>query len=288
MIATRTPARLVTAVTAALLGGALAHAAPAVKISADDKTFAIPAQVQSGYVQFDFANNGKTPRDVQLLKLKSGVTSAVLQRAVEAFALKGDEAAPQLLNAADLLGGFAEVAPSKSATVTVNLEPGTYAMATLGSNGDEKNPKALAAQGFFRTFTVVKSDHAGEAPRSDYRVQLADFALALPARQITAGKKVWEVVNDGRQPHFLFVARVAPGKTAADVMKFLMAGPQAQGEPPVEMIPGLGSAALTSGKSNFITMDLKPGTYFAACFVGDPQTHMPHAMIGMTQFFEVK
>lgn len=288
MNANRTPARTLALLTVSLLGSALAHAAPTVKVTADDKTYVLPARMDAGYVQLDFSNTGKAPRDLQIFKLKAGVTAETLQRAVEAFALKGDEVAEAMMNAADLFGGFTDIAPGGKGTLAVNLEPGTYAVSTMLNDGDPKNPKALAAQGYFKTFTVAASAHTADAPKADYKIQLADFALALPARTLTAGKKVWEVVNDGRQPHFLFIAKVQPGKTAEDVMKFLMAGPAAEGAPPLDMIPGLGTAALTTGKSNFITMDLQPGTYFAACFVGDPQTHMPHAMIGMTQFFEVK
>ncbi|MFD1730590.1 hypothetical protein ACFSC4_05150 [Deinococcus malanensis] len=71
-------------------------------------------------------------------------------------------------------------------------------------------------------------------------------------------------------------------------MKFLAAGDQAQGEPPVDFNSYIGTGVLSSGKANFVPLTLKPGTYFAACFVTDPATHKPHAMIGMTRFITVR
>ncbi|PYE55312.1 hypothetical protein [Deinococcus yavapaiensis] len=275
------------ALSFALLGGALA--ASPVTVTATSSAYKVPAQVSAGYVRFELKNTDKTPHDLQIFKLNAGVGKAALVKAISDFAMNGDAAAEPLMKAASFFGGVMSVDPGKSGSVGVTLEPGTYAVSSLSMNGDEKNPKALAAQGFLEVFTVVKGASADAAPKTDYQVGLADFAVALPATQIKAGAQTWNVTNQGTQPHFLLVARLQPGKTQDDVMRFLMAPPEQQtGAPPLDMLGDQGAQVLSPGKSNVVTMNLAPGTYFLACFIGDPKTQMPHAMLGMTQFFTVK
>ncbi len=280
-------ATAIAAVTFALIGAASAQAVPAVDISVSDQAYTLPASVPAGFVQFNLKNTGAAPHNLQVFKLNSGVSKDALLKAVEGFALTGDAGAEALLNAADLYGGVVDVAPGQSGSAVLKLDPGEYVATTLNPGGDDKNPQALAKLGLFQPFTVSGPANT-TAPQADYKVALADFAVALPATQISAGKHTFEVANQGRQPHFLMMARVQDGHTQEDVMKFLMAGPDAQGEPPLDMTPGLGSEVMNPGHSNYVTMDLTPGTYFVACFVGDPKTGQPHAMLGMSGFFTVK
>ena len=38
----------------------------------------------------------------------------------------------------------------------------------------------------------------------------------------------------------------------------------------------------------WLAVDFAPGTYLAACFITDPETGMPHAMIGMIQVIVIE
>lgn len=284
-----------SALTLCLLGHAAAQRAPAVEITATDKGYQAPAQIPSGFVQMTFRNSGAGPAEMQLFKMKSGTTADALKRAIGAFALgmqthQGDMTALEtaVVNASELYGGPPTLGPKATFNLMVNLEPGTYAISNISTNNDEKNPQALANTGFFRTFTVVKGNNTAAPPKAAYMVQLADFAMALPPMQVTAGTHLWEVVNHGRQPHFLMIAPLKAGKTPEDVMKFMAAGEKAQGEPPIEFERSTGVGVLSPGKSNFATLTLRPGTYFTACFVTDPTTHKPHALLGMTRFITVR
>ncbi|MGI8747964.1 MAG: hypothetical protein ACR2J4_06410, partial [Deinococcus sp.] len=193
----------------------------------------------------------------------------------------------QLFSSGQLYGGTLSIAPKGSVRVGVNLEPGTYVLSNAATNDDQKNPKALADMGFFQTFTVTAGKGAA-APKADYTVQLADFALSLPPTQVTAGTHTWEVVNQGRQPHFMVMSKLKPGVTADDVMKMMASGGPPTGPDPMENIPGLGMNVLSPGRSATVTMTLTPGTYFTACFVADPVTHKPHALLGMMRLVTVK
>jgi hypothetical protein len=44
---------------------------------------------------------------------------------------------------------------------------------------------------------------------------------------------------------------------------------------------------LTPGTTAWIEVDLEPGTYFALCYVFDPNTGQPHVAMGMVDVFSV-
>ena len=283
----------VSLLTLTLFGAAFGQAVPSVSVTATDSGYQMPATVPAGYVQFDFANTGAQPADVQIYKLNAGADLAAVKKTVAGLSLglttgqDTDAAEQQLFNSGQLYGGTDSIAPKGLVSIGVNLDPGTYVLTSTHTNNDEKNPQALSELGFFQSFTVAAGQGAA-APEPDYTVQLADFALSLPPTQVMAGTHTWEVVNVGRQPHFLAMAKLKPGVSPADVMKMMASEGPPSGPDPMEDIPGLGMGVLSPGRSATVTMTLTPGTYFTACFVTDPVTHEPHAMLGMIRFITIK
>ncbi|GGL87704.1 hypothetical protein GCM10010840_27110 [Deinococcus aerolatus] len=279
--------------TFALFGAALGQAVPSVNVTATASGFQVPATVPVGHVQFNFGNAGAPAGDIVVFKVNSGADPAGVKKTLSALAVglaTGEDTTAveqQLFNLGQLYGGALSIAPQGRVQVGMGLEPGTYVVSTTATNDDQKNPKALADMGFFQTFTVPAGKGAA-APKTDYTVQLADFAVSLPPTQVMAGTHTWEVVNDGRQPHFMTVAKLKSGVTADDVMKMMASDGPPSGPAPMEDSPGLGMNVLSPGRSATVTMTLTPGTYFTACFVADPVTHKPHAMLGMIRFFTVK
>lgn len=78
----------------------------------------------------------------------------------------------------------------------------------------------------------------------------------------------------------MIVYELLPGKTLQDGLAFL----QGQGESPrVNERKAVGVHALSYGLSNDVWLELTAGAYAAICFITDPETGMPHAMLGMTQ-----
>jgi hypothetical protein len=71
-------------------------------------------------------------------------------------------------------------------------------------------------------------------PRPDVRLVLDDYGFELsPA--LKAGSRVVRVENRGPQPHEVIVVRLAPGKTAADLMEWIK---DEEGPPPGETFGG--------------------------------------------------
>jgi hypothetical protein len=55
----------------------------------------------------------------------------------------------------------------------------------------------------------------------------------------------------------------------------------------VNSTPVGGMGQLSPGLTAWTELDLAPGTYVAVCFVFDPATGMPHAVLGMVDVFTV-
>ena len=91
------------------------------------------------------------------------------------------------------------------------------------------------------------------------------------------------VTNAAAQPHELFIARLAPGKTVQDVAAWVE---KMQGPPPAE--PMGGATPLARGRSNDVVLDLAPGEYGLFCFVPDAKDGRPHIAHGMMRQVTVR
>lgn len=113
-----------------------------------------------------------------------------------------------------------------------------------------------------------------------------DFYFVFPA-EVKSGPRTIRVVNDGRQTHEMPIVKLAPGKTVADILAMLSTPPgPGQPPPPFEIVGGIGP--LAPGGAAIFTLDLKPGTYHALCFIPDPGTHNAHVALGMVKEITVR
>ena len=138
----------------------------------------------------------------------------------------------------------------------------------------------------------------GEAPAdqpavsADVRIEMSEYTFTFPT-PLPAGSHVIELANVGEQPHFIGMGRVPEGTTLDDVMALF-----AMFEDPMATPVGglsfeditvvLDTADQSAGVTAWYTAALEPGTYLAICFVPDPESGTPHAMLGMTQLVEVE
>jgi len=152
-------------------------------------------------------------------------------------------------------------------------------------------------KGMTRAVTVVAAPRArlASTPRRDtpaaapmvtrapdVTMTLTDYAFAL-SRPLMRGRHVVRVRDDASQPHELFVARLAPGKTAADALAWIE---KMQGPPPLQPLGGV--VGLATGVANDIPLDLAPGEYAFFCFLPDARDGRPHVAHGMVQQFTVR
>jgi hypothetical protein len=263
-------------------------AAPArtLAITATNYAFDMADTVAAGRTVVRLLNKGSEMHHAQLVRLEGGHTVS------EMLGGPPDGPPPPWVHE---IGGPNTPVPGGVSTAVVDLKPGNYAVLCFIPSPDGK-PHIM--KGMIRGFTVVDgaklgarpvSGRGGEAtgdivavPAPDATMELSDYAFTFSA-PITAGRRVIRVTNVASQVHEVFVARLAPGKSGADVLAWIE---KMDGPPPG--MPMGGTVGLSKGESNDLLLDLAPGKYVLLCFVPDAKDRKPHVAHGMVKEFEVK
>ena len=243
-------------------------------IEAADYTFrGAPATAESGEVEITLTNTGTEPHQAQLFKVNEGVEIGQL---VEEG--KVPEAERNFSEFGTWAGGPNAVDAGETQVSVAQLEAGNYAF--FCQVPDAKGQAHLAL-GMVAPLEVTQADDEAEGPSADFSSSAEDFAFELPEQW--TGTIAFE--NRGEQAHELQVIGVAEGKTPEDVEAWFKAAPGTAGPP--AWTTGGGLAAIEPGDTGSFVADIEPGTYFAMCFVADPEKKAPHFALGMMQRFEV-
>jgi hypothetical protein len=120
-------------------------------------------------------------------------------------------------------------------------------------------PSAKPASRKLRAVTIVATDYRLEAPDT------------LPA-----GATTFRLVNQGKEFHHLWVARLEQGKTVADLLDAL----ETHGPLPAWVRELGGPNAPAPGGEAIGTVALTPGSYVVACLIPSDD-HIPHLAKGM-------
>ena len=237
-------------------------------IGASEYAYVVPAEVEAGYVNVRLKNNGQEPHHAQLVRMNDGVTA---EQFIGELA-GGNEAA---LGMVTLEGGAGITPPGATSPVAIsNLTAGNYAVMSFVP--DAEGVPGFA-KGMFAPFTVT-GEGGGSVPEADAQVTLADFNITVPD-DLAAGQ-VWQITNNGPQPHEMAIIRLAEGMSFNDVAAWFAAP---DGPPPYEDVGGL--QGIMPGATAYLDATFDPGTYVALCFIPDPATGQDHASLGMVQEF---
>jgi uncharacterized cupredoxin-like copper-binding protein len=277
----RTPIRFVSwSVLATLAGGAGRATAqtppPAARelvVTAGDFHFRAPRAVPAGRTRVRVRNTGTQPHHVQLVRLDAGHTMGEL---IDSIGRRSFQ-----LPWARYVGGPEAPAPGEAMDVTLTLTPGEYVMICVVSGADHV---PHVAKGMALPLTVTPSPAAdlAEDSAADVRIELSEFAFGIvPA--IRVGRRTIRVVNAGRLVHHVSVERLAPGRTAAELLAWFRT---MQGPPPGEPVGG--TTVLSPGMANGFTADFTPGEYVLICFVPDERDGKSHAAHGMVRQIRVQ
>jgi hypothetical protein len=281
----------VRSVTGALALNATAAAAatpladlgyPELRLVATDAGPEAPRQIEAGRYLVVLENRG-TPggpahvSDVNFIQLPPGASIDELN------ALLDDPAAPLPDWMGEIVssGGF-YVEAGQTGYAVLDLEPGDWYVGV----GDA-NP--------FTPLTVTEHGAATPAPpgdpAADVTVGYREFALDLPDR-IPAGRLIWHARNGGAQTHFLTFARTT-GLLTVEQVQTLLTLPEGGTPPPG--VPDMSTVEvlvtelknLSPGRQIWVELDLAPGDYAAFCSLPDPESGMPHALLGEIAVFTV-
>lgn len=244
-------------------GGALPQE---VLVRTRDYSFDAPDTIQSGATTFRLINEGPELHHVQLVRLLDGKTMEDLGRHMAA----GGPPPAWMVE----VGGPNTPNPGAETNGSVELEPGEYALLCVIPSPDGQ---LHIAKGMAKPLTVVPATGPTAAlPAADVTMVLDDYSFqSVP--EIRAGRRTIRVENRAAQPHEVVIARLAPGKTAADLLAW---AETMQGPPPAEMVGG--TTGIGTGGANVVTIDFTPGEYALLCFVpdaGDGRPHVAHGMV---------
>ncbi|WP_291770368.1 hypothetical protein, partial [Castellaniella sp.] len=193
-----------------------------------------------------------------------------------------------LFSVSTSVGGPGSVDQGQKSTAILNLTPGQYVVICIVPGADDMPHYKM---GMLAPLTVSQATQEGKPPAASVTVDLVDFSFTNLPRQVKAGKHVWKVVDTGKQLHEIILNRIAPGMSFAQIEKILTAAPPDSTSPhagPPPFVGMAGIAPLNPGETNWAVLDLKPGDYFAICFVPDIKTGKPHFELGMIMPFTVK
>jgi len=266
---------LLTACNNASAGTETATAAqiPEITIKAADYSFEAPDQIEAGLVTVNLVNDGQESHHAQIVRLNDGVTLEQFQTALQ----EGEAAVFPLIA---FVGGPGLVDPGLQSQVTLDLSPGQYVLLCFIPSHDGV---PHLAKGMVRPLEVVAGANQAQEidVRADAVVKLVDFSFVLPA-EIKAGRQIWQIDNEGPQPHEIMLIKLADSKTIADVQAFMQSP---QGTPPFSQIGGF--QAIQAGESGWLNLNLTPGEYLAICHIPDPVSGRPHSELGMVMPFTV-
>lgn len=244
-----------------------------VTITASDFAFQAPASIPAGLTTINLVNRGPELHHVQLVKIAEGHT---VQELMEGMKHAAEGPPPPW---ATFVGGPNTPVPGGQAQATVELAPGSYALVCFIPSSDGV---LHVMKGMVKPLTVTPSSSQARAAAPDARVTLHDYSYEITP-EIAAGKRTLRVENAAAQPHELILVRLAPGKSAADMVEWVT---KMQGPPPGEPIGG--TTFLSRGASNDVTADFTAGEYALLCMVPDAGDGKPHVAHGMVRQITVR
>lgn len=242
-------------------------------VVARDYSFEAPEKIGAGATTIRLVNHGPEMHHVQLIRLEGGRTVADLMEA-----LKSNPHGPPAW--VTWIGGPNVPAPGQSSSAIIDLTPGSYAFVCVIPSKDGV-PHLM--KGMIRPLTVTPAaGRPAPMPTADVKMDLVDYGFRLD-KPLTAGKQLIKVTVDAPQAHEVLLAKLAPGKSAMDLLKWLE---KEEGPPPG--MPVGGTSVIAKGGTNLIPVDLTPGNYALICFAPDHKDGKPHFVHGMVREIVVK
>ncbi len=227
-------------------------------------------ELSGGPVELKFRNSAKAPYEVGIARIDGNHT---VDEALKVLAREGGPI-PDWLHGA---GGVGTVAPGRTGTAPQVLGPGNYFVSAEMEEGDAKPITA--------TLKVSGGKAEGDLPKTDAKITASEYTFTTSG--LKAGKNTVEFDNVGQQLHHAVVLPLAPGKSLADVRKFLQAPGMPQGQPPFDLMKGANTAVIDGGTKMATELNLQKGRNVMLCFIQDRAGGPPHVAKGMVKEVDV-
>jgi hypothetical protein len=251
----------------------------AVSIAAAGKStkYSAPSTVKGGLVELRVTNNAKAPHSAQLVLLGGQHQP---QDVVKVFAGPSGKI-PAWLR---FEGGVGAVLPGKTASATVNLPAGRYAVADSGGPGQSGPPS-------FAQFTVT-AGNAGALPSTTATITAANpgkdkYRWDVSGSLQTGTHSVTFDSKGKNALHFLGAFRLKGNPSKAEIIKAL----NSNGKPPsfVDQANSDTTPLLDGGKSQVTPFAFNaPGKYVLFCPLKDRDGGKPHFQEGLLKVITIK
>ena len=242
-----------------------------------DHTVVMPTEIRPGVSKFQVSS--RRAAGFQIVQAAPGYSKAQLMRDVDAGLGKNRMKALRRFEANVTLLGGVSTTRTRSATMSVNLDAGTYwAIDTMPQNLDPA--KVLS---FEVTGESVGGTLSGHVIRATGEHTWGKVTPRIPTKG-----RIW-FQNPSDAPHFIAIAKLAKGKTMKDFRAWiegLKKGEQAP--PPVNFRISLDTGVISGGESMALKYRLPAGRYVMTCWWPDSDMGgMPHALMGMYRGLKV-
>ena len=257
-----------------------------VMFKATETGLEVPEGLPEGFHKVTLETDGMKGYTLSVFRLNEGVDLETVKAAYtainEAYMEGGNPATAmrEMASLGDIVLDIDREPDGKQKTYGLVLEEGSYAVYSA-SYSEEGYGEYI-----YELLEVTPSETPTPAPHVDQKIQLVDFAFALPA-DLQRGEQTWEIVNSGQQIHHLVLVKLKEGVTVEEGEKFAQTQ---QGEDPADYANSHFLGALAPGHSVYMDVSLVPGNYIVVCHIpdysegGDGEPHLAH---GMMQSFTI-
>jgi hypothetical protein len=193
------------------------------------------------------------------------------------------EGPPEWYYQTHLAGGLA-TDPESTSQGIFELRPGTYVVWAGGDPEAAQSPVALTVTG------EAATPEAAAEPEAGATLTMFEYGFELEG-PLAPGPQLLAVTNVGAQPHFAVLVQPDVPVTREQVGMVLEA--EMAGTPTADAAAAAGvsnpdewrfaeyAGTISMGVTEWIAVDLAPGTYVLVCFVPEIGTGVPHAYQGM-------
>lgn len=263
---------LLTAWTAEGKDGALETAYNSIEVVGTDHAFTMPATIRPGQITFSFANNGKVRHEMNVSRLKRGVTIDSLLAARNAGQ-----------SVKDLIDGpvgvlFANAGGRSDGVLTFDARDGErYAVICIFR--DTPSAKRHYEMGMYGVVTVTGKPLPMRLASATHTVVATDYAFQYP-RNLSPGRHTFVMRNEGKQRHEFAVRLFKKGVGLDSMMNVEKAGGRVNAlmEGTFGLLHAEGGQTTLGG----MTIEMLPGReYLIVCFFRDKPDAPEHVDLGM-------